>query len=197
MKTGKALFTALWGPRRACSLGWWNRAFAFPSAALCTQCAQGAGPGRIVLLFGITGRKDPSGDQTAWLVDAHAACFLMLNRKGSVSHSYMSNRAPGVCSQAFAGFVPNFFYSSQPAGPNRKALPKGAPELVRIPELAGGEFGRDLLRHKGLDRVAHLDVVEVRNADAALHAVRHFFRIVLETLERGQLALEHRHAVAH
>src|SRR5436309_1438002 len=59
------------------------------------------------------------------------------------------------------------------------------------------EVGGHLLGRKGLEDVAFLDVAEPVDADAALHAVRHFAGVVLEALERADLALEDLFATAH
>src|SRR6202789_4397253 len=58
------------------------------------------------------------------------------------------------------------------------------------------EIGGQFLSGEGLDDVAFLDVIEVAQADAALHAVGHFADIVFDALERADLALEDLRAVA-
>src|ERR1019366_8925658 len=60
----------------------------------------------------------------------------------------------------------------------------------------GERFRRHLLDNISLDDVSGLDVTVVRDADAALHAVRDFPGIVLEATQRPDLALEHDYVVA-
>ena len=70
--------------------------------------------------------------------------------------------------------------------------------------LGGGEFGQLLLlllrgvlaefggkgfRGEGIDHVADTDVLEAVEVDTALHALTDFSDVVLEVLERGDLAL--------
>ena len=59
------------------------------------------------------------------------------------------------------------------------------------------QLGSHLLGNEGLDLVALLHVVEVGDCHAALHAVGDFARIVLEALERCELALEDLLAATH
>src|SRR5437764_9208054 len=74
----------------------------------------------------------------------------------------------------------------------RDAAPTSCPRRSR-----GGQRARDLLNAIRLDQVAHLQVVEVLDADAALEPLAHFAHVVLEALERGQGAVVHLDTVAH
>src|SRR5215472_8906501 len=66
------------------------------------------------------------------------------------------------------------------------------PNPLRYPD-----FGRDPLGHERLNHIALFDVIEVRDVDAAFHAVADFAGIILEPLERADLAFVNLHAVAH
>src|SRR4051812_47341508 len=61
----------------------------------------------------------------------------------------------------------------------------------------GIERARDRLGAIALDDVAHLDVIEVLDADAALEAFAHFLHVILEALERRDRAVEHLNAVTY
>src|SRR5882757_894023 len=63
--------------------------------------------------------------------------------------------------------------------------------------LVCSELGRDLLGDECLDLVALLHIAEAGEAHAALHAVGDLTRIVLEPLERCELALEDLLATTH
>src|SRR6202142_4792828 len=63
--------------------------------------------------------------------------------------------------------------------------------------LLCGPLCSNPLGHEGLNGIAYLDVIEVGNAHAALHAVSHFAGIVLEALERRELALEDLLSIPH
>src|ERR1700761_2450226 len=49
--------------------------------------------------------------------------------------------------------------------------------------LAGCKFGCNLLRDQRLDRFSDLDIIEVGQSDAALHAVGNLTGIILEALQ--------------
>src|SRR5216117_800873 len=68
---------------------------------------------------------------------------------------------------------------------------------LRLLGGTAGECPGDLLRTVALDHVVDFDVVEVLDADAALEALAHFTRVVLEALERRNRALVHLDAIAH
>src|SRR3984885_9550667 len=63
--------------------------------------------------------------------------------------------------------------------------------------LLSSQLSSDPLGDKCLDGIAYLDVIEVGNAHAALHAVGDFAGIVLEALEGRELALEDLLSIAH
>ena len=84
----------------------------------------------------------------------------------------------------FPAFAPSAFHYSLLPVPYR--LPLGRRQLRR-----------HLLRHERLNGIAHLNIGEVRDPDAALHAVRHFAHIVLKAFQRGQLAFVDRRAIPH
>ncbi len=46
------------------------------------------------------------------------------------------------------------------------------------------QFGGDLLRAEGFNHIAHLDVGQIGEGHAALHAAANFTRIILEALQR-------------
>src|SRR3954451_19269079 len=60
---------------------------------------------------------------------------------------------------------------------------------------AGGKRPFDLFHPERLDPVAHLEVVEVLDADAALEPLAHLADIVLEALEAGEGAGVHGDAI--
>src|SRR4249920_2642572 len=74
------------------------------------------------------------------------------------------------------------------------AAPRPSPPQSR---LSGAEGARDLLDAVRFDQVAHLDVVEVLDADAALEPLADLAHVVLEALQRRQRAVVHFHAVAN
>src|SRR5450755_2225001 len=57
-------------------------------------------------------------------------------------------------------------------------------------------FRSNPFRDESLDHVARLDVAVVRDRDAALHAVGHFFGIVFKAAQRSDFAFEHGDTVA-
>ena len=66
--------------------------------------------------------------------------------------------------------------------------------------LLGGvlsEIGSEFFGGEGFDQVAHTDVLEAGEIDAALHALTDVGDVVLEALERSDLALPDLFAAAH
>src|SRR6266852_2815134 len=70
-------------------------------------------------------------------------------------------------------------------------------KLLNYQFLSDSHFGSDALGDKGFNHVAFLHVVIVLDVDTALHAVTHFAGIILEPLERPDLALVNLDTIAH
>src|SRR4051794_15783992 len=107
----------------------------------------------------------------------------------------MSDRAPGQpCRSTTGAPEPSRSYSSaKPStGRLRMALAAGAGTEPELRELA-----LDLAGLVGLQHVALLDVLEVREHDAALEAGRDLAHILVEALERVDRRVVDDRAVAH
>src|SRR5437016_3759938 len=63
--------------------------------------------------------------------------------------------------------------------------------------LRDSDFGGDFLGYEGLDYVASFHVVEIRDSDAAFHAVSDLAGVVLEALQRTDFAFVNLDAITH